>query len=374
MQAHEPIRVLQIIGKICGGGVESVITNYYKFIDRSKIQFDFVVEGDIPDTFNELVSGLGGKVYQVNSYGKNPILYCFKVGKIIKDNKYEIVHCNMNTMSFLALFVAYILNVKVRILHNHSTADRSEGVRYYLKLLFRPLNPLFANVYLACSDFAAYWMYGKKWKQYSEVVPNAIDVRKFSFNSADRYALRKEFALENNFVIGHVGRLEHQKNHDFLLKMFAKLKEINNNVKLVLVGKGSLESSLKESCKRLKISDEVIFLGLRNDTYRLYSMMDVFCLPSHYEGLGVVGVEAQANGLRFLGASNIPREICITQNAQLLPIDDYEPWIEIINSLSLSLERERDYRAEKQVRLSGFDINEEAQNLVNIYFKAFGEK
>ena len=215
----EPIRVLQIIGIVAGGGVESVIMNYYENVDRSKVQFDFIVHDDNKIDITQKVEAMGGKVYKVTPYYKNPIAFTYEIYKVIKKFHYRIVHSNMNTLSAFSLFAAWAAGVPIRILHNHSTSSPGETKRNIMKFILRPLARLFANHYLACSRFAGDWMYGQKMMDSGKVtvINNAIDLKKYAFNLQKRKVLRKKLGVADEFVVGHVGRFMYQKNHDFLI-------------------------------------------------------------------------------------------------------------------------------------------------------------
>lgn len=241
---EKPIRVLQVLGIVAGGGVESVIMNYYEHIDQSKVQFDFIVHDDNKIDITEKVEKLGGRVYKVTPYYKNPVAFVWDIYKIIKRHHYRIVHSNMNTLSVFPLFAAWIAGVPVRILHNHSTTSKLEIKRNILKLILRPLARLFANRYFACSRLAANWMYGKNMVNKGKVViiHNAIDLDKFTFNQEKRKALRKELSLEGKFVIGHVGRFAFVKNHEFLIDVFAEVVKENLEARLILLGDGPLKN------------------------------------------------------------------------------------------------------------------------------------
>lgn len=368
MEKEKPKRVLQVIGKVCGGGVEAVIMNYYRYINRDEIQFDFVVEGKPTKNFLCEVTTLGGKVYEITPYAKNPIKYVQEITKIVRRNRYNIVHSNMNTMSFLSLLGAKLGGATVRILHNHTTADPSEGLRYRLKRVLRPINLPLATHYLACSAWAAAWMYGTGWEHKARVIHNAVDIEKFVFNLEKRDQYRKEFGLEKAFIIGHVGRLEHQKNHEFLLRVFAEVCKRRENAKLVLIGEGKLRQALEAQAKELKIFDDILFLGLRSDAAELYSMMDVFCLPSHYEGLGLVAIEAQVNGLPVIASANVPEEIKLGDICELLPIAKECETIWSACILNESIRKKFDaLNVTATVTAKGFNIRHAVKKLEQIY-------
>lgn len=361
----KPIRVLQIIGDVVGGGVETVIMNYYRNIDKTKIQFDFVVhKGALPQYITQ-VKNYGGKVYEITSYKSNILKYTYEIYKIIKENNYEIVHSNMNSLSGFSLFAAYLAGAKVRILHNHTTDNPAEGIRTIAKRILRPFARLFANQYWACSKLAAKWMYGKNAVINGKVtiINNAIDLEKFKFNKEKRERLRKKLGLENCFAIGHVGRFVKTKNHEFLIDVFNEVLKQRNNAKLLLIGDGNLKSLIEAKVKNLGIEKAVIFLGVRNDVADLYNAMDVFVLPSLYEGLPVVGVEAQTNGLPFICSDRVTNEILLTDNIRLLSLQQYKTeWCDAI----LNAER-KEIENNKDGLFKNFDIKNESKKLEALY-------
>lgn len=364
----EPIRVLQIIGIVAGGGVEAVIMNYYEHIDRTKVQFDFIVHNDNKIDITPKVEALGGRVYKVTPYYKNPIAFMWDIYKVIKRHHYRIVHSNMNTLSAFSLFAAWAAGAPVRILHNHSTSSPGETKRNIMKFMLRPFARLFATHYFACSRLAGEWMYGRKMVDSGKVkiVNNALDLKKYAFNSRKREMLRKELGFTDEFVIGHVGRFMFQKNHEFLIDVFVKAYKKNPHMVLLLIGDGPLRSAMEEKVKKLGLTDHVNFLGLRNDVQNLYNVMDIFVLPSHYEGLPVVGVEAQANGLPCLFSTKVTKETHLTHSAQFLDLEaGVSTWAEEI----ISIKCERNKKAGDELRQAGFEINKEAEKLAKFYIE-----
>lgn len=362
----EPIRVLQIIGIVAGGGVEAVIMNYYEHIDRTKVQFDFIVHNDNKIDITQKVEAMGGRVYKVTPYYKNPIAFMHGIYKVIKDYHYRIVHSNMNTLSAFSLFAAWAAGAPVRILHNHSTSSPGETKRNIMKFILRPFARLFANHYLACSRLAGEWMYGRKMMDSGKVtiVNNAIELKKYAFNPQKRKILRKELGLTDEFVIGHVGRFMFQKNHEFLIDVFAEAYKQNSHMVLLLVGDGPLRPAMEEKVRKLGLTGHVKFLGLRNDVQDLYNVMDLFILPSHYEGLPVVGVEAQANGLPCLFSTKVTKEAHLTHSAQFLDLAlGASKWAEVI----LSTKTERNKDSCKEMSRAGFEIKDSANWLAHYY-------
>ena len=364
----EPIRVLQILGIVAGGGVEAVIMNYYEHIDRTKVQFDFIVHNDNKIDITPKVEAMGGRVYKVTPYYKNPVAFMYGIYKVIRNHHYRIVHSNMNTLSAFSLFAAWAAGAPVRILHNHSTSSPGETKRNIMKFMLRPFARLFATHYFACSRLAGEWMYGKNMVDSGKVtiINNAIDLEKYAFNSHKRKIQRKGLGLTDEFVIGHVGRFMFQKNHEFLIDVFAEACKKNPHMVLLLIGDGPLRSAVEEKVKKLGLTDHVKFLGLRNDVQDLYNVMDIFVLPSHYEGLPVVGVEAQANGLPCLFSTKVTKETHLTHLAQFLDLSTgASKWAERI----VSMKHERNEEVGEELRQAGFEINKEARNLMKFYTK-----
>ena len=357
-----PIRVLQIMGIVESGGVEAVIMNYYRHIDKSKVQFDFVMhKGSKQDYINE-VKGMGAKVYEVTPYNRSIVKFTYEIYKIIKEGKYQIVHSNMNALSGFPLMVAYIAGSEVRILHNHTTDSREEKLRSLVKRVLRPSAKVFANQYWACSKLAGEWMYGKEAVENGKVtiLNNAIDLNKYAFNQEKRDRLRKELSIEDKFVVGHIGRFTKQKNHEFLIDVFAEVAKQKNNAVLLLIGDGSLKNKVKEKVKRLNLNDKVVFLGVRSDVADLYNVMDVFVLPSFYEGLPVVGVECQANGLHFICSDNVTQEVVLSKVVTLLSLEiGVGAWCKEVLKFSSKGRIETREELEK----SGFDISVECSKL-----------
>lgn len=368
----EPIRVLQIIGIVAGGGVEAVIMNYYENVDRSKVQFDFIVHDDNKIDITQKVEAMGGKVYKVTPYYKNPIAFTYEIYKVIKKFHYRIVHSNMNTLSAFSLFAAWAAGVPIRILHNHSTSSPGETKRNIMKFILRPLARLFANHYLACSRFAGDWMYGQKMMDSGKVtvINNAIDLKKYAFNLKKRKVLRKKLGVADEFVVGHVGRFMYQKNHDFLIDIFAEAHRKIPQMVLLLIGDGPLREGIEEKVRGLNLIENVRFLGVRDDVQDLYNAMDLFILPSHYEGLGMVGVEAQANGLNVLASTAVPDEMKFTNLVQFEDLkNDTSKWSDRIIQIYYNYHMTRNNRGAPIFNQSKFDISVQAKKLVNYYIQ-----
>ena len=283
----EKIIVAHIMGKWNGGGVESVVMNYYRNIDRNRIQFHFLCDEDSTDIPYEEIEKLGGKVIVIPPYQKL-FKYQKELYRIFKENNYKIIHSHINALSVFPLRIAKKAGVPIRIAHSHSTSNKKEWKKNILKMILRPFSKLYANNYFACTEYAGKWLFGKKVVERKElnVINNAIDLKKFEFNENRREDLRKELGIkEDVLVIGHVGRFMKQKNHEFLIDVFEKAIKQDDNIYLILVGQGPLEDKIKEMAKEKGIENKILFLGQRNDVNKLYQAMDIFVLPSLYEGL-----------------------------------------------------------------------------------------
>ncbi len=322
-------RILCVIGKHVAGGVVSIMHSYYMGLDKEKYQYDFVYEESSDKNIPDPTIELGARAFYVPDVS-SPVKHFFAVRKIIKEGKYRIVHSNLNTLSVFAMLAAWTCGVKYRILHNHSTSSGVEKKRDIIKKVLRPFNVMLTNKPCACSELAARWMYGDRAfeKGRVQVFRNGVDTEKFKFNSDYRNEIRKEFNVENKKVIGHIGRFMTQKNHFFLIDIFEKYSALDDNARLMLVGDGELFDEVREYTKEKGLSEKVIFTGVRFDAHKLYSAFDVFVLPSLYEGLPVVGMEACAAGLPLLLSTEITRECAVTDAVSFIPIDDPAPWAE----------------------------------------------
>ena len=368
----EPIRVAHIVGKWLGGGVEAVVMNYYRHIDREKIQFDFICDDDSTDIPYEEINNLGGKVILIPPYQK-VFKYHKELKKVFKENKYKIVHSHINTLSVFPLFAAWCAKVPVRIAHSHSTTNKKEWKKNLLKVILRPFAKVFANKYFSCTEHAGRWMFGNKEFDNKNVyvLNNAIDLDSFKYDKKVRKEIRKELNIsDDKFVIGHVGRFVQQKNHTFILDIFNEVYKENKNALLVLVGQGPLVDEMKNKCNELNISKAVMFVGQRADVNKLYQVFDYFLFPSLYEGLGMVAIEAQCAGLPCLCSTEVPMVAKASDNIEFLKLDDdINLWKQSILS-KIDIFNRKD--CSKKVSTYGYNINEEAQKLEEEYKKFVG--
>ena len=329
---EKPIKVAQVIGIANNGGVEAVVMNYYRNIDRSKVQFDFLVESESKIINKEEIESMGGRVIIIPPYTK-VFEYTRALKKIFEENNYDIVHSNMNTLSVFALRAAKKAKSKVRIAHSHTTSNKKEWKRHLLKSILKRFSKVYSTHYFACSECAGRYQFGDKTYNNGEVViiKNAIDIERFKFDSEKRKQVRDELGLNDEFLIGYVGRLINLKNQMFLIDVFSEFVKVRNNARLVFVGEGPMEQELKEKVLEQGLSDKVIFYGTTGDVEKMYSAMDLFAFPSLYEGFGLVALEAQVSGLPTIASEFVPNDACVTSRATRLPLNK-DLWVkELLN-------------------------------------------
>ena len=373
------IRVAQILGKMNGGGAEQVVMNYYRAIDREQVQFDFYLFKGSKYVPVEEIKSLGGRLFVLPTL-KHPIKYVRALSRLLSENNYRIMHCHLSTLSFLPLLAGKQAGIPVRILHNHSTSGGArEWLRNFAKMLFKPLAKIHATDYFACSQYASRWIYGSRaTADLSEddhpiskhrrvrIMPNAIDTRKYSFSAKNRAEIRKELHIPANaFVLGHIGRFCPQKNQGFLVDIFREVLRQDKNAVLVMVGDGPDKELVQARAIAGGVSSRVIFTGQRSDAEKLYSAFDCFLLPSNYEGLPVVGVEAQCAGLPCLFSNRVTPEVKLLGTSQLLALGSPHDWACAV----LCCKNIRDKNAPAILSQKGFDIFAAADQLKNYYLK-----
>lgn len=363
MEKNEPIRVAQIIGKWLGGGVESVVMNYYRHIDRTKIQFDFICDEDSTNIPYGEIEKMGGKVILIPPYQK-VFKYHKKLKEVLKSGGYKIVHSHINTLSVFSLFAAKCAGVPVRIAHSHSTTNKKEKKKNLLKQVLRPFSKVFATDYMCCSELAGRWLFGNKEYDNGNVylLNNAIDLDKFKYDEEKRKEKRKELNIEDStLVIGHVGRFVEQKNHRFLIDIFNEVHKQKENSILLLAGQGPLMEEMKEKVKILGIEDSVKFLGQRSDINELYQAMDLLLFPSLYEGLGMVVVEAQISGLPCVVSTEIPKIAKVTKKITFVNLENKtETWNEVIFKYLSNINRKNINFTDK---IENYDIKKDVTKL-----------
>lgn len=261
---EKPIRIAHVVGKMVGGGVESFIMNYYRHIDRNKIQFDFIIDSDSTVVPREEIENMGGRIIEIPPYQKI-FRYIRELKKILKENKYKIVHSHLNSLSVFPLYCAWVANVPVRIAHSHSTTNKKEWKKNLIKNILKPFSKIFATDYFACSEHSGRWLFGGKAFETNKVhiINNAIDIEKFVYNKEIRNKKREELGIsKNTLVIGHIGRFVKQKNHEFLVNIFYELHKKHQDSVLILVGEGPLKEDIKEKVNRIRLKRCSIFFRI----------------------------------------------------------------------------------------------------------------
>ena len=371
METKEPIRVASVIGRYIGGGVEAVTINYYRNIDKNKVQLDFICDEDSTNIPYEEIEKMGGKVIIIPSYSK-PFKYHKELKKVLKEGNYKIIHSNINTLSVFSLFAAKCAGVPVRIAHSHSTTNKKEKKKNLMKQILRPFSKVFATDYMCCSELAGRWLFGNKEYDKGNVylLNNAIDLDKFKYNESLRKKKRKELGIKDDtIVIGHIGRFVAQKNHDYLIDIFNEIYKKNNNSVLLLAGQGPLMEDIKNKVKDLNLEDSVKFLGQRNDANELYQAFDVFLLPSLYEGLPVVGVEAQAAGLLCYLSDDMTKETKVLDITKFMSLNNTpEEWA---NNILDDVKKYKRIDTSKEMTAKNFNIKEEAKKLEEYYLNLY---
>ncbi len=356
------IRVLQAVNIMDRAGLETMLMNYYRKIDKERVQFDFLTHRPGKGAYEDEIISMGGRVFHApRLYPQNYITYYKYMRQFFKEHpEYKIIHAHIDTMSAFPLFIAKKNNIPIRIAHSHTSRldiDAKLPIKYLAKLVL----PKVANIYCSCGNKAGKFLYGGKDFR---LIHNAIDLKSFQFNDLQRSKKRMELAIKDEFVIGHVGRYCYIKNQMFLLDIFVEVLKQKPNAKLLLIGKGEDEAALRKKVSELSLDGKVLFLLDRSDVRELYQVMDVFVMPSIFEGLPVVGVEAQANGLPCIVSDTISDEILLTDAISMMSLkQSAREWAEKI----LSVPKERSKNSIEQLKCKGYDVEIEADKLVKWY-------
>ncbi|MEL7660875.1 glycosyltransferase family 1 protein [Acetobacterium wieringae] len=362
------IRVLQVVVLMTAGGIETLLMNLYRQIDRTKVQFDFLVQKDEKGFYDNEILALGGRIFRVNKLNiLNQKEFKESIIKILKNNPdITVVHSHNNLLSCFVMRAAYEAGVEKRISHGHIARPRLMEFKQIIRFCIRPYAIKLIKEYsthrFACSDLAGDWLYGKGLDY--KFFPNAIDLNKFRFDPEKRRKIREEYNASKQKIYGHVGRFSAQKNHKKILRIFAEICKTEKDSYLWLIGEGELENKLKESCRRLMITDRVLFLGVKTNVQDFYSAMDVFIFPSYYEGLPVTVVETQANGLHSVISDNITRQVIITNLVDVENIKETNCFWATKCMMEAQLGHHDSYG---QIKDSIFRIEIAAQKLENFY-------
>lgn len=364
-----PVRVLNVLGTTNLGGAESRVMELYRAIDKSKVQFDFLVHTDKEGQYSEEIRSLGGRIYSVPRFrGINLLSYKKALEKFFREHRdYAAVHGHMTSTASIYLPAAKKAGIPITIAHARS-AGVDKGIKGFVTKVIRYPLKYRADYCFTCSYEAGVAVYGKRWVNKGNVwtIPNAIDAKRFSYNSEVRAQVRSELGLSDRFIIGHVGRFGFMKNHQYLIDIFAELCQMREDAALVLIGKGELEQEIKEKVKALGLADQVHFLGNHLDVERFYQAFDYFVFPSTFEGFPGSVAEAQASGLHCLVSDKVTREVALTDSVAYRSVEEpAEFWAqEIQKNANKALEREDN---SSKIAEKGFDVRQQAAMMEAFY-------
>lgn len=362
----EPIRILHVIGIMNRGGAETMIMNFYRKIDRKRYQFDFLVFHQERGDYDDEIESLGGKIYRLPVF----LIYNYfpfrtYIKHFFEKNHWPIVHGHIRSSASIYLAEAK-KHGSYTIAHCHSTDSSNLLIRILFHALTHRIRYV-ADYFLACSKEAGIAGFGKKVVSSDDfsILYNAIDCKLYKYSLSRHQMLKQKFGFQDKTIIGHVGRFVEAKNHSFIIDVFHELHKRNKNSLLVLVGAGPLEDKVKEKVKSLHLESAVIFLGVRNDIPDIMNLFDVFVFPSLYEGLGIVGIEAQAAGLPCVFSGTIPKMAIVTDVVKQMSLnDDVTEWANIIEKQVRVIDRKD---LSTVVADRGFDISVELKRLVSLY-------
>lgn len=344
-----------------GNGIASCIMSYYEYTIKKGYTIDFLLNRNIDSCFMKIVRRNNSKIYVLPKDTGKPNKENIRYMKNIITNGYDIIHVNISGFNALSsLYISKKCSIETRIYHAHNPKETSSYKARIRSLIYENPSVWLANKYVACSSYAGKSVFGRKK---FEVLKNSIDTNKFLYDTNARKDIRSHLGIDNKFVIGVVGRLAEQKNPYFIIDIFEFVKNINKDSVLIWAGDGNLKNDIQKYINSKGISDSVLLLGSRNDVNKLYSAMDVFLLPSKFEGFGLVYIEAQVSGLQCFGSNKIPEDINISDNMHRINLNKSPKfWANQICNCNISR-----ISAQENAINSGFDIFTQLENLSNIY-------
>lgn len=358
-----------MIGSLNNGGSQAMIMNLYRNIDRTKIQFDFIIDREDEIFFADEIKSMGGRIYILPIFkGINFFEFTTSWREFFENHtEYKIIHGHVRSTASIYLSIAKKFGLKT-IAHSHNISS-GKGFSALVKNVLQFPIRFKVDQLFACSLEAGEWLFGKKAVKSSKfkIIKNAIDSKKYKFDLEKRKIVRDYYQLSDKYIIGHVGRFHNQKNHEFLIDMFNIVSKVRQDAVLMLVGDGELRDSITTKINKLNLEDKVLFTGARNDVHDLMQAMDIFVFPSLFEGLGMVVIEAQASGLRCIVSDNVPNEASITKLVERIPLKQ-DIWSQVIIGCS---EEDRTIDYSEQVRAKGYDIDSNAKEIEDYYFKLY---
>jgi len=324
------IRILHVFAELNRGGAETFIMNVYRTIDRTKMQFDFVVHHPDEGAYEQEILTLGGRIYRVPHYKiYNSSKYRSAWKRLLHEHpEWQIIHAHFYVPGYIFFDVARARGLKTIA---HSTVNGNvRSIKSTVRRCLLSTSMKRADFLFGCSSEACRFQF-KERSKYAFVVKNAIIVDEFAFDSAKRSDMREKLGISDKFVVGHIGRFHPQKRHSYLVDIFSIINNMTTDAVLLLVGEGNLRTEIEQKCKDLCLSERVFFTGMRSDIPDLLQAMDVFVLPSLYEGLGIVLIEAQVSGLPCVASDSVAKEAKVTDLLQFVSLNQPpEKWAEVI--------------------------------------------
>lgn len=365
---NSPVRILQLTSKLCPGGVQNFLLNYAEHMDTNNVVFDYVVQTKEPCVWDERAKQMKSKIYNVTSIDKSVIGYMKDVYRLLKTHpEYKIVHAHLNYRNIMPLIAARLAGLKVRISHSHSNYSASTVIKSIERKIFRLLLPVIATDNWACSELSGEWMYRKSNK--IKIIHNAISQSKYQYSQEIRDKIRKELQIEDKTVWIHIGMFGEAKNHKFLLMLFAEHLKKDSDTVLLLCGDGAGRKGIEEQAEEYGITEKLVLLGLVDNVNVYLMAADLMLLPSLYEGLPIVCVEAQAIGCPVVASCAVPDEVIFNNNVVRCPTWNIESWEEQIKYVT-EVKANRD-KASSLCREKGYDIIIEAKKLEKEYIRLY---
>lgn len=373
------IRVLHILDELNTGGAERIVFSYYCNINRDLFQWDFVMtryeDPQMRGILEDSIEAMGGRIYRVHRKRENYLKNITDIGTVIKEGNYDIVHSHLDELSTFYLMSAKRYGVPVRICHSHlAGTDRGRGVEMLCKAL-RPLMHKVTTNKFACGNDAGVALWGEKAVRSKDVhiMKNAIDTRAFSYDETVGKQKRNSLGVSSDkLVLGTVGRLSYQKNSDYVIDIFNEYHKNNPNSVLLIVGVGDLMNDMKKKVEDYNLQRFVEFLGSRNDVNELMMAMDVFLLPSRFEGLPIVLVEAQCAGLPCVVSDRVTQEVRLRENVKYLSLEaGLDEWAQAVDGVVGALPREM---GKNCIIDNGYDIEHAAKDLSDYYLSLLGDR
>lgn len=345
-------------------GITNVILNYYRAIDKSDIQIDFVVPNVIRDDLKTELESNGSRIYIFSERNKKPISYMSKLINLIRENNYDVVHAHGNSCTLaLEMYAAKNGGVKVRIPHSHNSTCKNKTIH---KLLRVPFDRNYTHAF-ACGQKAGEWLYNGR---IFEIINNGIDINKYKYNEEIRIKYRQKYNFNKNKVLCHIGHFTYQKNHDYLIDVFSELYKLDSNYRLMLIGDGELRTNIEKKVNTLGLFDAVTFTGKTLEVSQLMQAVDMIVMPSRFEGLPLTLVEAQAACLPCFVSDTVSKEAAITDLVQFVSLENSpKEWAKQINSSMTVNRNEIRESIYKQIVDAGYSINDNAKRMKDLYKK-----